>query len=354
MPPDETRPTSAAVTGTQLAGLNAEPPNADPAPPTRRLAGRAGGRVRELLGQSGPLLGLVILGFVLTLLSDRFLTFTNLTNVGQQIAVIAIVALGSTFVIISGGIDLSVGSVLALSSAAFAIVFSQLGLPLGVAILAGLVVGVLAGLVNGLLITLGRLPPFIATLATLSAGRGLALVVTQGRPISGFPAEFRLITEGRLPFDLPLSLGIMVLLFAVGAIVLRNTVFGRATYAVGGNEEVARLSGVQVTPTKLGIYALAGLLAAAGGLVLTSRLNSAQPVAGQGLELDVIAAVVIGGASLSGGEGRAFGTLLGALIIGVLRNGLNLLNVSSFWQQVAVGAVIAAAVMTDTLRRRRG
>lgn len=334
MPPDESRLTSAAAT-------------------ERRLAGRAGSRARHLLGQSGPLVALVILGFVLTLLSDRFLTFTNLTNVGQQIAVIAIVALGSTFVIVSGGIDLSVGSIVALSSAAFAIVFA-LGLPLGVAILAGLVVGILAGLVNGLLITVGRLPPFIATLATLSAGRGLALVVTEGRPISGFPAEFRLITEGRLPFDIPLSLGIMALVFAVGAIVLRNTVFGRATYAVGGNEEVARLSGIQVTSTKLGIYALAGLLAAAGGLVLTSRLNSAQPTAGQGLELDVIAAVVIGGASLSGGKGGAFGTLLGALIIGVLRNGLNLLNVSSFWQQVAVGAVIAAAVMTDTMRQRRG
>ena len=354
MPPDETRLTSAAATDSESASLDVEPPNADSSPPTRRLAGRAGGRARQLLGQSGPLLALVILGFVLTLLSDRFLTFTNLTNVGQQIAVIAIVALGSTFVIVSGGIDLSVGSIIALSSAAFAIVFAQLGLPLGVAILAGLVVGVLAGLVNGLLITVGRLPPFIATLATLSAGRGLALVVTEGRPISGFPDEFRLITEGRLPFDIPLSLGIMALVFAVGAIVLRNTVFGRSTYAVGGNEEVARLSGIQVTSTKIGIYALAGLLAAAGGLVLTSRLNSAQPTAGQGLELDVIAAVVIGGASLSGGKGGAFGTLLGALIIGVLRNGLNLLNVSSFWQQVAVGAVIAAAVMTDTLRQRRG
>ncbi len=347
MPPEETEQMSVAVTG-------AEPPDADPGPPTRRPGARAGARIRELLGQSGPLLALVILGFVLTLLSDRFLTFTNLTNVGQQIAVIAIVALGSTFVIVSGGIDLSVGSIIALSSAAFAIAFSQIELPLGLAILVGLIVGVLAGLVNGLLITLGRLPPFIATLATLSAGRGLALVITDGRPISGFPDEFRLITEGRLPFDIPLSLGIMALVFAVGAIVLRNTVFGRATYAVGGNEEVARLSGIQVISTKLGIYALAGLLAAAGGLVLTSRLNSAQPTAGQGLELDVIAAVVIGGASLSGGRGGAFGTLLGALIIGVLRNGLNLLNVSSFWQQVAVGAVIAAAVMTDTMRQRRG
>lgn len=347
MPPEETEQMNAAVTG-------AEPPDADPGPPTRRPGARAGARIRELLGQSGPLLALVILGFVLTLLSDRFLTFTNLTNVGQQIAVIAIVALGSTFVIVSGGIDLSVGSIVALSSAAFAIAYSQIELPLGLAILVGLIVGVLAGLVNGLLISLGRLPPFIATLATLSAGRGLALVITDGRPISGFPDEFRLITEGRLPFDIPLSLAIMALVFAVGAIVLRNTVFGRATYAVGGNEEVARLSGIQVISTKLGIYALAGLLAAAGGLVLTSRLNSAQPTAGQGLELDVIAAVVIGGASLSGGRGGAFGTLLGALIIGVLRNGLNLLNVSSFWQQVAVGVVIAAAVMTDTLRRRGG
>jgi ribose transport system permease protein len=257
-------------------------------------------------------------------------------------------------VIISGGIDLSVGSVLALSSAVFAIAFAQSHLPLPLAILVGLIAGVAAGVVNGLLITLGRLPPFIATLAMLSVARGLVLVVTDGRPISGFPPEFRVITEGKLLFDVPLSLGLTLALFVLGALVLRNTIFGRATYAVGGNEEVARLSGVRVVRTKLGVYALSGLLAAVGGLVLTSRLNSAQPVAGSGLELDVIAAVVIGGASLSGGEGGAFRTLLGALVIGVLRNGLNLVNVSSFWQQVAVGAVIAAAVMTDTLRRHRG
>jgi ribose transport system permease protein len=343
MLPDEPRTLEAPAAGSQT-------PAAGSAESGRPVAGR----IRNLLSQSGPLLGLLVLGFVLTLMSDRFLTFTNLTNVGQQIAVIAIVALGSTFVIISGGIDLSVGSVLALSSAVFAIAFAQAHLPLPLAILGGLLAGVVAGIVNGLLITFGRLPPFIATLAMLSVARGLVLVVTDGRPISGFPPEFRVITEGTLLFDVPLSLGLMLALFVLGAIALRNTVFGRATYAVGGNEEVARLSGVRVVRTKLGVYALSGLFAAVGGLVLTSRLNSAQPVAGQGLELDVIAAVVIGGASLSGGEGGAFRTLLGALVIGVLRNGLNLVNVSSFWQQVAVGAVIAAAVMTDTLRRRKG
>jgi len=309
--------------------------------------------IRGLIAQGGPLLGLILLGAVLTLLSDRFLTVANLSNVAQQIAVIAIVALGSTFVIISGGIDLSVGSVLALTAAVFAIAFQNLGLPLPVAVVLGLASGTVLGTANGLLITAGRLPPFIATLAMLSTARGLTLVITEGRPLSSFPDEFRLLTSARLFGEVPVSVILMLALFLVGSLVIRHTVFGRATYAIGGNEEVARLSGVRVARTKVAIYALGGTLAAVGGLVLTSRLNSAQPIAAQGLELDVIAAVVIGGASLSGGQGSLVGTLLGALIIGVLRNGLNLLNVSSFWQQVAVGVVIALAVMTDTLRRRR-
>ena len=320
---------------------------------TEALSRRVSAAGRSVVAQTGPLLGLLVLGAALSILTDRFLSFSNLANVGQQIAVISIVALGATFVIIAGGIDLSVGSVVALSSVVFALAFSNAGLAWPIAVLAALGTGIAVGVVNGLFVTLGRLPAFIATLATLSMARGLALVVSEGRPISGFPDEFRTITSGRIVGDVPVSIGLTIVLFVLGGLALRHTVFGRAVYAVGGSEEVARLSGIRIVRLKVAIYALAGFCAAVGGLVLTSRLNSAQPVAGQGLELDVIAAVVIGGASLSGGQGTAFGTLLGALIIGVLRNGLNLLNVSSFWQQVAVGAVIAAAVMTDTLRRRR-
>ncbi len=326
-------------------------PTADRA--TEALRRRVSAAGRSVVAQTGPLLGLLVLGAALSILTDRFLSFSNLSNVGQQIAVISIVALGATYVIIAGGIDLSVGSVVALSSVVFALAFSNAGLPWPVAVLAALATGIAVGVVNGLFVTLGRLPAFIATLATLSMARGLALVVSEGRPISGFPDEFRTITSGRIVGDVPVSIGLTIVLFVLGGLALRHTVFGRAVYAVGGSEEVARLSGIRIVRLKVAIYALAGFCAAVGGLVLTSRLNSAQPVAGQGLELDVIAAVVIGGASLSGGQGTAFGTLLGALIIGVLRNGLNLLNVSSFWQQVAVGGVIAAAVMTDTLRRRR-
>lgn len=326
-------------------------PTADRA--TEALRRRVSAAGRSVVAQTGPLLGLLVLGAALSILTDRFLSFSNLANVGQQIAVISIVALGATFVIIAGGIDLSVGSVVALSSVVFALAFSNAGLAWPIAVLAALATGIAVGVVNGLFVTLGRLPAFIATLATLSMARGLALVVSEGRPISGFPDEFRTITSGRIVGDVPVSIGLTIVLFVLGGLALRHTVFGRAVYAVGGSEEVARLSGIRIVRLKVAIYALAGFCAAVGGLVLTSRLNSAQPVAGQGLELDVIAAVVIGGASLSGGQGTAFGTLLGALIIGVLRNGLNLLNVSSFWQQVAVGAVIAAAVMTDTLRRRR-
>ncbi len=310
-------------------------------------------RVLSGLYQSRAFVALVLLIVGLTLLSDVFLSVQNFLNVGQQVAVLAIVALGATFVITSGGIDLSVGSVLALSSAVFAAMFADFGLPWPLAALVGLGVGGACGAANGLAIVYGRLPPFIATLAMLSVARGLALVVTGGRPTSGFPDSFRWLAGRELPFDLPFSVLLTLLLYAVGSLVLRRTVFGRATYAIGGNEEATRRAGIKLNRNKIAIYTLAGALAALGGLVLTARLNSAQPQAGSALELDVIAAVVIGGASLAGGIGTAYGTLIGALIIGVLRNGLNLLNVSSFWQQVVVGIVIALAVMTDTLRRKR-
>lgn len=310
-------------------------------------------RFGVVLDQAGPLLGLVVLVIVLSVLSPFFLTVNNTFNVLQQISVLAILALGSTAVIISGGIDLSVGAVLGLAGVVTGWTFQQAGMPMGVAIATGLGVGAGVGLVNGIMITVGRLPPFIATLATLSMARGLALVVSNGEPISGYPHWFVQIELFDLFGVVPGSVLIVAVLYLVGWAYLRYRPAGRALFAIGGDEEVARLSGLSVTRVKLKVYAVAGLLSALGGIVLVARLDSAQPTAGAGAELDVIAAVVIGGASLSGGTGSITGTFVGALIIGVLRNGLNLLNVSAFWQQVVIGAVIAGAVMTDALRKRK-
>lgn len=309
-------------------------------------------RLKELFSSSGPLIALLLLVVVLAFLSPVFLSVRNLFNVFQQIAVLAVLALGATAVIITGGIDLSVGAVMAFAAMVLGWTFSVAGLPMGVAIVAALAAGAAIGMLNGLLITRGKLPPFIATLATLSMARGLALIVSDGRPISGYPAWFRTIATMDLFGVVPLSVVLVVVLYVAGAGYLRYRPSGRALYALGGNEEVARLSGLRVDREKMKVYTTAGALAGVGGLVLAARLNSSQPTAGAGLELDVIAAVVIGGASLAGGAGTVSGTLVGALIIGVLRNGLNLLDVSSFWQQVVIGAVIAIAVMTDTLRRK--
>jgi ribose transport system permease protein len=318
----------------------------------RRLSVRRE-QFEALLGAGGPVLGLVLLVVALSFISPYFLTVPNVFNIFQQIAVLSVLALGSTAVIASGGIDLSVGSVLGLSGMVAAWTFKESGQPMEVAVLAGLGVGAAAGLVNGILITAGRLPPFVATLAMLSAARGLALVVSDGQPISGFPNWFQSLETFDFFNVVPASVVLVAALYVLGAAYLRYRPSGRALFAVGGNEEVARLSGLAVARIKLKVYTGAGLLSGLGGLILASRLNSAQPTAGAGAELDVIAAVVIGGASLSGGVGSVGGTLVGALIIGVLRNGLNLQNVSPFWQQVIIGAVIAGAVMTDTLRRRR-
>jgi ribose/xylose/arabinose/galactoside ABC-type transport system permease subunit len=309
---------------------------------------------RELLSRSGPLWGLIILCVVMTILSPYFLTFNNLFNVGTQIAVIAILALGQTFVIVSGGIDLSVGSVLGLAGIVFGWATAVANLPLPVALAVGVGAGALAGLVNGVLITLGNLPPFIATLAMLSAARGLALVISEGQPLNPIPQAILSLGSGDLFGFLPLPVILMLVMWAITIMILRSTYSGRCMYAIGGNEEAARLSGINVSRQKLIIYTVSGLFAGIAGILLTARLASADPQAGFTYELDAIAAVVIGGASLSGGVGNASGTLIGALILGVLRNGLNLLNVSAFWQQVIIGAVIALAVMTDTLRRRKG
>ncbi|MET7522494.1 ABC transporter permease/substrate-binding protein [Streptomyces sp. 900116325] len=308
--------------------------------------------LRRILLDNGALSALVVLVVAMSLLSGDFLTTQNLLNVGVQASVTAILAFGVTFVIVSAGIDLSVGSVAALSATVLAWMATSEGVPVWIAVILAVVTGIACGLVNGALVSYGKLPPFIATLAMLSIGRGLSLVISQGSPIP-FPGSVSVLGD-TLGGWLPVPVLVMVGMGLVTAVVLGRTYIGRSMYAIGGNEEAARLSGLRVKRQKLVIYALSGLFAAVAGIVLASRLASAQPQAAQGYELDAIAAVVIGGASLAGGVGKASGTLIGALILAVLRNGLNLLSVSAFWQQVVIGVVIALAVLLDTVRRRTG
>ncbi|MFG2571245.1 substrate-binding domain-containing protein [Streptomyces sp. NPDC048481] len=320
--------------------------------PSTKGAGGGAAAVRRLLLDNGALTALIVLVIAMSALSGDFLTTDNLLNVGVQAAVTAILAFGVTFVIVSAGIDLSVGSVAALSATVLAWSATQHGVPVAVALLLAVATGIAAGLVNGFLIAYGKLPPFIATLAMLSVARGLSLVISEGSPIA-FPDSVSHLGD-TLGGWLPVPVLVMVVMGLIAAFVLGRTYIGRSMYAIGGNEEAARLSGLRVKRQKLAIYALSGVFAAAAGVVLASRLSSAQPQAADGYELDAIAAVVIGGASLAGGTGKASGTLIGALILAVLRNGLNLLSVSAFWQQVVIGVVIALAVLLDTLRRKAG
>ena len=319
---------------------------------TTTIVERDGDRpdLRRLLSDNGALGGLIVLVVALAIMAPSFLTAQNLLNVGVQAAVVAVLAFGQTFVIVSGGIDLSVGSVAALSGMVSAWSFTQAGLPGWLALVAGLVTGLAAGLVNGVMVSYGRLPAFIATLAMLSVARGLTLVVSDGAP--KFTPDEITALGSTIGEYLPVPLLVMLLMFGLTGIILTRTYAGRTMYAIGGNADAARLSGIDVRRSTLVVYGLAGVFAAVAGLLLAGRLASAGPQAAVGYELDAIAAVVIGGASLSGGVGRATGTFVGALVLAVLRNGLNQLQVTPFWQQVVIGVVIALAVLFDTLRRR--
>lgn len=295
--------------------------------------------------------GLVALCVALWIATPHFVTTSNLLNVVEQSAIIGVLAVGMTFVILTGGIDLSVGSLVALTGIVFGLAV-QRGAPVWVAVLAALATGVTAGIVNGGLITTGRLPPFIATLGMMSVARGLALMLSDGRPVSGFDAGFRALSTARVA-GMPVPTLLMLATYVVAAFILSRTILGRYTYAVGGNEEATALAGINVRLVKVTVYAISGLLSAVTSLLLVARLNSAQPIAGISYELDAIAAVVIGGASLLGGTGTVAGTLVGALIMAVIRNGLNLLGVSSYVQQVAIGLVIVTAVLVDMMLHRR-
>lgn len=305
------------------------------------------GRFDHIMQKLGPFLGLIILVAIVSILNPAFLEPLNILNLLRQISINALIAFGMTFVILTGGIDLSVGAILALSSALTA-GFIVSGMDPILAIIVGCIIGAVLGMINGLLITKGKMAPFIATLATMTIFRGLTLVYTDGNPITGLGSNYAFQIFGRGYFlGIPVPAITMLLTFIVLWVLLHKTPFGRRTYAIGGNEKAALISGIKVPRVKIMIYSLAGFMSALAGAILTSRLNSAQPTAGTSYELDAIAAVVLGGTSLSGGRGRMVGTLIGVLIIGVLNNGMNLLGVSSFYQSVVKGIVILIAVLLD-------
>ncbi len=302
----------------------------------------------------GPLISLIILSLLLWTQQDVFMSSNNWLNIARQASFNAILGIGMTFVILTGGVDLSVGSIVAVSSVVGGMLIINQGWSMWPAVLMMLLAGGLCGLVNGLIITLGRIPPFIVTLGTMQVFRGLALQLTNGQPIFD-------ITKVQPEFDIwgtrnlggvPSPVIITAVVFVIGYLILRYTRLGLYTYAIGGNEQATRFSGVKINRYKLSVYVLMGLSAGIAGVMLTSRLNSAQPNVANGAELDAIAAVVIGGTSLFGGEGTIVGTIIGALLMAVIRNGLTLMHVTAFYQQIVIGAVIILAVLIDRLRRR--
>ena len=323
----------------------------DAANPSRDGA-RGMSRLLSFRGATGPLIGLILLCVVLSLATDRFLSVRNFLNILDQITVIGIMAVGMTFVILTGGIDLAVGSVLALAMMVMGYLANDWGIPMMPAVILALVVSAGTGVVSGLLITAFNVPAFIATLAMMSVARGLANMITDGQQIVGFPDWFNALASVRQGGFLTVTVGLAILVFLVGYLFLRYRSGGRMIYAVGGSQEVARLAGINVRWVTIGVYVVSAVCAGLAGIVLASRLDSVQPTSGLGYELDTIAAVVIGGTSLNGGSGGIGGTLIGVLIIGVLRNGLNLLQVSPFVQQVVIGVVIAIAVAAETFRKK--
>ncbi|EOW9380872.1 ribose ABC transporter permease [Vibrio cholerae] len=304
---------------------------------------------KEWLIEQKSLIALLFLVVVVSFLNPNFFTVDNLLNIMRQTSVNAIIAVGMTLVILTAGIDLSVGSVLALCGA-FAATLVAMEVPVLVAVPTALLAGAALGAISGIIIAKGKVQAFIATLVTMTLLRGVTMVYTDGRPIStGFTDTadtFAWFGTG-YALGIPVPVWLMVVVFAGAWYLLNHTRFGRYVYAVGGNESATRLSGINVDRVKIGVYAICGLLAALAGIIVTSRLSSAQPTAGMGYELDAIAAVVLGGTSLMGGKGRIMGTLIGALIIGFLNNALNLLDVSSYYQMIAKAVVILLAVLVD-------
>lgn len=309
-------------------------------------------RLSDVVSQLAAAAALIVVFVALSFASPVFLTADNLFNIGTQTAVTAVLAVGVTMVIITAGIDLSVGSVSALAGVVGVMLITSVGLPVPMAIIGGILVGAGAGLVNGLLVSMGGLNPFIATLGMLSVARGLVYILTDANSIFGAPDSFRLLGQGVIG-AVPIPVIVILVVAVAGYIVLSRTRLGRYAYAMGSNLEAARLSGIPIRRYLTSVYVISGSLAGLGGMIAMSRVNSGQPNFGVGLELDVIAAAVIGGASLFGGQGSVVGTLIGAFLIALIRNGAVLLSVNTFYQQVIIGLIIWIAVFWDQYRRRR-
>jgi len=305
------------------------------------------------LSQYGIFLAFALICLVLALSTPKFFTVSNLLIIGNQVSINALLAFGVTFVIITGGIDLSLGSMVAVTGVAAATFAHPDTYPLIVPLLVGLGAGSAMGAFNGLVVTKSKVPPFIVTLGTMTIGRGLALILSKGRPVSNLSDAFNFIGGGNIA-GVPFPIIILLVAFAACSVVLNKTVLGRYMYAVGGNEPAARASGIRVSRVKMWVYTICGLLSALGGILLTSRITTGQPNAGAGFELDAIAAAIIGGTSTSGGTGTMTGTLIGALLIGVISNSLDLLNVTSYYQQVVMGVIIIGAVVLDGVGKREG
>ncbi len=301
----------------------------------------------KTLRQYGIFVVFIIISLILSFISPQFLTVSNWTIIITQASINALLAFGVTFVIITGGIDLSLGSMVAVTGVTAAMLAHPDTFPVVLPIFAGLLAGLLMGIFNGFIITKSKIAPFIVTLGTMTIGRGLALILSKGRPISNLSDSFNFIGGGDV-FGIPFPIIVLAIIFTICSITLKKTLLGRYIYAVGGNEQAARASGINVNQVKMAVYSISGLLAGLAGVLLTSRITTGQPNAGAGFELDAIAAAVIGGTSTSGGTGTITGTLVGVLLIGVINNGLDLLNVSSYYQQVVMGAIIIGAVVLDS------
>ncbi len=328
-----------------MAATESQDSGADTRPAGQRM-------LSALSGTTGPLVGLILLCLFLSVATDTFLSVRNFLNILDQITVLGIIAVGMTMVILIGGIDLAVGSVVALAMMVLGYLNIELGMPMGPAILLSLAVAALNGVIAGIMITRFNVPAFIATLAMMSIARGLANMITNGQQLTGFPGWFNMAAISRYGGFITTTVAVMLIVFLLAFLYLRYRYGGRALYAIGGNPEVARLAGINVNLMTIMAYTVCSLLAGVAGMVLAARLDSVQPSSGMSYELDAIAAVVIGGTSLSGGTGGIGGTIIGVLIIGVLRNGLNLLSVSPFVQQVVIGLVILLAVTAETFRKR--
>lgn len=313
---------------------------------TKRLNGK------DLFNKYGILMVFLILFVLLTVITNTFFTSRNLINVLKQVSINGIISVGMMCVLLTGGIDLSVGSIVALSGIV-ATTFAHPGeYPVIVPVILGILAGAACGVVNGTLVAFLNLPAFIATLGMLSVASGVALVLSKGRPISNLSDQFRYIGGGTI-LGLPILIYILAAVFLIGYLILSWTKFGRYLYAIGGNEEAAKASGLSVARIKLFVYMISGICAGLAGTVLASRINAGQPNSGEGYELDAIAAVVIGGTSLNGGIGKVSGTILGVLIVGVINNGMDLLNISSYYQKIVKGSIIVLAVLLDRITKNK-